>query len=380
MKEYRLFVVTTPGLENIALREMLSLGLVEHADDARIEVGGIEFSGTDEALYRANLYLHTATRVLVRLKQFYAIHFPELRRKASRIPWEWFIHKDQPLVFRVSCHKSRLYHSDGVMERIVAGIGDRLGAPPPVLPEGEMETEDPPQLVVVRFFRNECTISVDSSGAALYRRGYRKLVSEAPLRETLAAAMIMESGWDQSSPLIDPFCGSGTIPIEAARLACKLPPGVGRGFAFLNWPVFNSQLWESMVEQAKNKVILKQQEIVGIDINEKVIEAAISNAKRAGVESMVSFRCMDSTLFHPPARNGWVITNPPYGVRTRTGRSRVTFYQKLNQMLLSRFQGYRLAMLLPDEKLINRLSVVVEKKIPLNNGGIRVVLLIGRVD
>src|SRR4030042_5077613 len=190
-----------------------------------LQSGGIEFQGSLHDVYRANFYLRTASRLLVRLGEFYASAFPELRRKASRLLWENYLAPERPIALRVTCQKSHLYHEGAVAERVAGAIADRLGKPPPVQKYNEDSGTELPQLFVVRLVDNLSTISIDSYGALLHRRGYRLATAKAPLRETLASAMVMASGWDGISPLLDPFCGSGTIPIEAALLAPSVRAG-----------------------------------------------------------------------------------------------------------------------------------------------------------
>jgi len=220
----KLFVVCAPGVEPFTALELRQLNLINSqwryqsvtslkTTGAQYEFGGIEFEGSLHDLYRANLYLRTASRVLVRLGEFYASTFPELRRKASRLVWEHYLSTERPIAFRVTCQKSRLYHEGAVAERLAGAIADRLRKPPPVRKYDAGSSADLPQLIIIRFVDNLCTISIDSSGALLHKRGYRLATAKAPLRESLASAMVLASGWDTISPLLDPFCGSGTIPI-----------------------------------------------------------------------------------------------------------------------------------------------------------------------
>ena len=215
------------------------------------EGGGVEFSGDLRAVYRANLHLRTASRILVRVGNFFrAETFPELEERASRLPWERFLRPGQPISMRVTCHKSKLYHTDAVARTVMEGLGRRLGAASDLVKASEEgDDEQPAQLVIVRIVEDRCTASLDSSGIPLHKRGYRQALAKAPLRETLAAGMLLASGWDRRSPLLDPFCGSGTIPIEAALLAAGLPPGLHRRFAFMDWPDFDATLWESILDQ-----------------------------------------------------------------------------------------------------------------------------------
>ena len=180
--------------------------------------GGIAFRGTLPDLYRANLQLRTVNRVLVRLGDFPAPSFPELRRRAAALAWERFLRPGGPVALRVACHRSRLYHQQAVAERVAGAIGDRLGQAPPVQKWSDDEDRRGLQLVLVRVADNHCTVSLDSSGPLLHRRGYRLAGAKAPLRETLAAGLVLASGWDGVSPLLDPFCGCGTTVCAAQKL------------------------------------------------------------------------------------------------------------------------------------------------------------------
>ena len=290
------FAVTAPGLEALTTQELQRLNLLpDTVAIATAGSGGVVFQGDLNALYRANLHLRTASRVLVRIGDFSAAAFSELRKKASRLDWEHYLVPGQPVAIRAICKASKLYHADAVAERIAGAIADRLGKPivrqkpgdeeaahlpcregsscgtlrlrsslrSPhlgILPGAQVSQEGsrhptsrdistsgyvtgcrerPSQLVVVQLSHNRCTVSVDASGELLHRRGYRQAVAKAPLRETLAAALLLAAPWDIATPLIDPFCGSGTIPIEAALLALGVAPGRQRCFAFMNWPGFS---------------------------------------------------------------------------------------------------------------------------------------------
>ncbi|TLN04239.1 class I SAM-dependent RNA methyltransferase, partial [bacterium] len=210
-----LFAVCAPGLEPFTTAELSALGIQPGAAVADGEEGGVTFQGGLREIYRANLHLRTASRVLLRFGQFYAAAFSELRKKASRLPWEDVLNPQQPVALRVTCHQSKLYHSGAVAERVAAAINDRFGQAVEVAKFDETSAE-PPALIVVRLVNNQCSISLDTSGAHLHRRGYRQAVAKAPLRETLAAGLLFAAGWDGTTPLLDPFCGSGTIPIEGA--------------------------------------------------------------------------------------------------------------------------------------------------------------------
>src|SRR5215207_7142633 len=228
---YDAFAITAPGLEPLTVAELRALG----ADNARAAEGGVTFAASRAILYAANLELRTASRVVVRAGEFGAKAFHELERRAGKVPWETFVSPNLGVSLRVTCRKSRLYHSDAVAERVAAAITARVKNSRIVGDVGD-ETDLSHQLVIVRLFHDRCTVSIDSSGALLHRRGYRQAVGKAPIRETVAAAALIASGWPAAAPLVDPMCGSGTIPIEGALIARRIAPGLHRSFAFEQWP------------------------------------------------------------------------------------------------------------------------------------------------
>ena len=340
-----------------------------------LQSGGVEFQGSLHDVYRANLYLRTASRVLVRLGEFYASAFPELRRKAGRLLWENYLASKRPIALRVTCKKSRLYHEAAVAERVAGAIADRLGKPPPVQKYREDPGTDPPQLIVVRLVDNLCTISMDSSGALLHRRGYRLATAKAPLRETLAAAMVMASGWDTFSPFLDPFCGSGTIPIEAALLARRVPAGYSRRFAFMDWPNFDSRSWDELLAHARKAIASDIPKIFASDRDAGAIQAAQANAERAGVADCIEFSRKAISAITPPPGPGWVVTNPPYGVRLRKKKDLRDLYAQLGKVLRTRCPGWRVTVLCDRVQFIHSTGLEFDRGISLMNGGLKVKLL-----
>ena len=376
---YSLFAVCAPGLEPFLRQELNACRLLPDDRSPTEESGGIGFSGELTDIYAANLHLLTATRILLRMGEFYAVSFPELKRKVRHLSWENFLEGGRPIVLRVTCHKSRLYHSGAVAERVAAGIGDRLGRLPPLLPERCLEEPNPPQLIVVRLVRNRCTISLDTSGAALYRRGYRQATAKAPLRETLAAGMLMASGWDGASPLLDPFCGSGTIPIEAALLSRGIAPGSKRDFAFMKWRIYDEDLWQTLLQQAKARETSPTARIQGSDRDAGAINAANANAERAGVAADIQFSCIPFSAIEPPSETGWIVANPPYGVRTGPKKELRNLYARFGNIAREKCRGWRVALLCNSPFLAQHTGFHFDRRIPLNNGGIKVVLLVGNV-
>jgi len=382
---YRLFAVTSPGLESFAAAELGALGITANppvsfsaAGELKEESGGVEFEGSLADLYRSNLTLRTANRIIYRIGEFSAVSFPELRKKAARIPWETVLRPGQPVALRVTCHKSKLYHSDGVAERVAGAIEDYLGKLSPVQKFDE-NSKPLPQLILVRFSHDSCTISVDTSGELLHRRGYRLETAKAPLRETLAAGLLMASGWDARSPLMDPFCGSGTIAIEAALMARRIVPGKNRRFAFMDWPGFDEKKWKHQLSRAVSQEIHNPVSIIASDRDAGAIRIAKSNAERAGVVESIQLYCQAVSAMQPPNRPGWVITNPPYGVRVSATRDLRDLYAQFGNVLRQHFLGWKTGILCSSDILIGQMHLGGTETFPLTNGGLSVKFYKGEV-
>jgi len=377
------FAVCTPGLEPFTTQELGALGLFPRSSlpetPADEEIGGVSFSGVLTDLYRANLNLRTADRILVRFGTFRAAAFSELRRKAGQLPWEEVLPPGSPVVFRVTCHQSRLYHQKAVAERLAGAIADRLGRLPPVQPGAENEDLPGPQLILARLVNDQVTLSLDSSGALLHRRGYRLAGGKAPLRETLASGLLLASGWDGAAPLIDPFCGSGTIPIEAALLAHNIPPGLNRPFAFMNWPSFEAREWQSLLNKPAPRLKGSISGLIASDRDQGVIRTARENAERAGVGRLIEFSCRAVSSIEVPAGPGWVVTNPPFGVRVGREKDLRNLYAQFGKVLRSNCPGWQVALLSSSLSLVRNTGLRFDQGIALAHGGLRVRILRGTV-
>lgn len=376
--QLRLFAACAPGLEICVAQELRRLNLAEVHPVA----GGATFTGTLAEVRRANLWLRTASRVLVRVGHFRVTEFWQLHKWAAKLEWEKYLRPGQPLILRATCHKSKLYHSNAVAERVAKAIGERLGqAVQFEMEKGEEEEneakEAPGQLTVVRLEHDWCTLSVDSSGELLHKRGYRLAVAKAPLRETLAAGLLLLAEWDGASTLIDPFCGSGTIPIEAAWLAQNQPPGAARPFAFTDWPIFVRADHNPPVRESPPSPTNPQPIILGYDRDAGAIEAARANAERAGVTSHLTLAQQAiSHLQPPPGPPGFIITNPPYGVRVSEKDPVRDLYAAFGRILRERFTGWRVAFLCSEEALAHATGLPLNpnQASALVNGGLRVKL------
>ena len=396
---FELFASTAPGLESIAAGELKTLGA-----RGRQEIGGVAFAGDLDRLYEANLWLRTASRVVVRLGQFHASTFYELERRARKIPWAEFLPATGPVRLRVTCRKSRLYHSDAVAERVLSAISESASRSISFSSEGindergdaehaddaehaedsgEGEAgigEAPSQLFIVRIVHDEVEVSADSSGELLHRRGYRKEIAKAPLRETLAAAMLLASGWRKGEPLLDPMCGSGTIPIEASLLARGIAPGLHRKFQFMSWPTFDEGLWNEVLEKARGSMTNSIERIRGSDRDAGAVHAAERNAERAGVADTIQFSAQAvsgsiAELEDVEKGTGWILTNPPYGVRMGESDDLRNLYARLGTELRAK-QGWRAGLLTTDAALIRQTRLSLVPRFSTRNGGIPVSFLV----
>ena len=339
--------------------------------------GGVEFSASERQLYATNLWCRTVTRIVIRVARFSASTLGELAAGAAPVTWERWVPAGARPEVRVSCTSSRLYHTDAIAERLaqVAGTGDGTGP-----------------LLIARLMHDRVTLSVDSSGAPLFQRGWRLEGAKAPLRETLAAGLILASGWDGASPLIDPLCGSGTIAIEAALLGAGRPPGGGRPFGFQLWPSFQPGTWASVKAQPQppQPQPTKPQPtkpgpqpragptIVGRDRDAGAVHAATANAARAGVGDLVDLgHASLSDLEPPPGGPGWVVTNPPYGKRLTGGNVR-DLYARFGDVVRARLADWTVALLVADPALASHTGLDLTPALRTDNGGIPVHLMISR--
>lgn len=373
------FAVTAPGLESICAAELTALDIPCKPED-----GGVAWTGTLESVARANLWLRTASRVIVRLAEFRATAFFELELQAKQIPWKRFVVSGERVEFRVTCRKSKLYHSDAVAQRFAEAVTRQV--PGVRVVEGKESDDDSTtaserQLFIVRFVRDVCTVSVDSSGALLHMRGYRQQLAKAPLRETLAAAILLGSGWAGDVPLDDPMCGAGTIPIEAALIARRIAPGSRRTFSFLRWPETDKKEWESMLAEAKEAELPGSPVAIhGADRDAGAIVAARANAERAGVQDDVHFDEQAISAMSEAPAPGLIASNPPYGVRVGESEGLRNLYAQLGNVARRNRAGWMLALLAADKKLEQQVLLDFDEQFRTKNGGIPVHLVTALVE
>ena len=369
---YQLFAVCPLGIEAILANELKCLGI-----KGELTQGGVEFSGDLLTLYSVNLWLRSASRVLVRIGQFKLLSLKEAPEKFARYPWEIYLGNKKRVRIRAACHKSKIYHSDAIAERLAKGISKRLKREITIVKESQ-DSKAP--LIFVRLFKDRCTISVDSSGEHLYKRGYKRFTVSAPIRENLAAAMLLASNYSGDKPLIDPFCGSGTIVAEAAMIAARIPPGRKRKFAFMKWKNFDKSLWTKIVQHSECFKKRPPFPIIGLDKDENAIIAATANIQEANLSEFITLKKQNILSFIPSDISpGIIVTNPPYGKRTKENDSLLDFYSELGKHFKTRFVNWEISLILPQNypNLKRSLGLSLKKVTSFSNGGIKVDLLTG---
>lgn len=299
------------GLEAVLKKEIIDLGY----DISLVEDGRVTFDGDEEAICRANVFLRTAERVLIQIGRFKAYTYDELFEGVKALPWEQFIPKNGKFwVTKASSIKSKLFSPSDIQRLAKKAMVERLKEHYGVSWFDEDGAEFPVRIFI---FKDEVIVGLDTTGASLHKRGYRKLASKAPISETLAAALIMLTPWKKDRILVDPFCGSGTIPIEAALMAANIAPGMNRSFTAEQWKnLIPAKEWYDVVDEAHDLIDENiQVDIQGYDIDDEMIKIARINAKDAGVEKMIHFQRRSVEELSHPKKYGFIITNPPYGER-----------------------------------------------------------------
>ena len=339
--------------------------------------GVVYFEGPEDAAMRANLHLRTADRVLKPLGAGEAVSFHTLRLRCSELPWENYIPPGSAVNISVSAMGCKLYHTGAVEDAIREGLegrGLRLVE----------ESEDYPLWVDARGTRDWWTLSIDTSGRGLTRRGYRKATAKAPIRETLAAAVLRAAGYEGSRPLMDPMCGAGTFVIEGSWIASKRAPGMGRKFAFQRFPSFDEDRWGEIVrkaDEAERKEGLPR--VVGYDKAGGAVRAAKSNALRAGVAGMVDFQRQEIANLAVHEQPGLVVLNPPYGQRLEgedsvEHRRLIQSYARWGDELRRSAPGWDVALVCPSQELAQAFGFQSRPKLRFRNGGISVGLWVQR--
>ena len=327
MKTFELVVPCHFGLEAVTKREIYDLGY----EITRVEDGRVTFEGDEEAVCRANVFLRSAERVLLQVGRFHATTFDELFEGIKALPWEDYIPKDGRFwVTKASSIKSKLFSPSDIQSIAKKAMVERLKQSYHL----DWFPEDGASYPVRIFLlKDEVMVTIDTSGESLHKRGYRLMTSKAPLTETLAAALIMLTPWKRDRILVDPFCGRGTFPIEAAMMAANIAPGMNRSFTAQKWTnLIPAELWKETVQEAEEMIDKDVQvDIQGYDIDPEVVKAARENAKRAGVDHMIHFQQREVANLRHPKKYGFVITNPPYGERLEEKEDLPKLYEQIGK-------------------------------------------------
>ncbi len=370
------FAVTLPGIESVCYNEIKSLP-IEHTG-AKVLPGGVEFKGRLTSCYVANLYLRTASRILMRLIEFKATNFRQLETKAKQIPWELYLAPKIERVFSVKSMRSRLVHTAAISEHLENAIRQRMPSSAAERPDKACPLNR--QRIFVRIVNDRVVISLDSSGPLLFKRGLKLDVGPAPIRETLAAAMLILAGYDGSQILLDPMCGSGSFSLEAAMIARNIPAGMYRQFAFMNWPAFREAHWRHLNKAAMNRIRpLHAATVFASDLDEKRVAALRKIAGQSDLSEIIQVAHQDFFKLNPQkitGKPGILVLNPPYGVRLQAKNKPKQFYAKLGQKLLSNYRDWQVALLVKDQAMSRQFPKKLQR-IAINHGGIDLVLIYG---
>ena len=362
---FEIFLSTSPGLEDILLQEVIEAGF----SNPKVTAGGVTISGNWHDVWRANLSLRGASKVLARIGEFRAFHLAQLDKRARRFPWGETLTSGAKIKVEVSTNKkSKIYHAGAAEERIERAISEEFGA---VIVESKQDADI---VIKTRIDRNNVILSVNTSGQGLHKRGYKQAMGKAPMRETMAALCLRGCGFSGEEPVVDPMCGSGTFLIEAAEMSAGLLPGRSRDFAFEKLATYDAEKFEALKAKASSSHVSSR--FYGSDRNVKVIEFANENAARAGVDQFCTFTPKPlSALERPKGPPGLVIVNPPYGARVGKKKDLFALYNSFGQVMLEKFQGWRVGMVTSDTNLAQATKLPwLPTDAPINHGGLRVKL------
>jgi putative N6-adenine-specific DNA methylase len=420
-RRHNFFVATAPGFEPVCLQELLKLK--PNASAACLTPGGVEFEGRLDDCYLANLNLRSANRILMRIHTFKSSNFRKLEKKLLDIPWELYLHADRLPNVHVTTKHCRLRHSGAIAERFRTTIASRLsrlgstttpkkggldftaiggkrqGREAPQIVENnavEPDAKHPvwktqsdkkitsaEQSIYVRGMDDCFTVSIDSSGDLLYKRGLKKHAGKAPLRETLAATALLLAGYDGRDPLLDPMCGSGTFSLEGALMAKRIPAGWFRDFAFMGWPSFRPKRWNYMRRQAESRFVKPDRPMVfASDIDPgacQKLERCVQKYSMSDAVQVNSRDFFNLDLRELTDRNGVICINPPYGRRLGGRSESEKFFQTICNRLKQEYRGWNLVLFAPSRKLAGTIPFQT-KSYPILHGGLKLALLIGKIQ
>ncbi len=358
---FEIFLVADPGHEALLADEARECRFAK----VRTVPGGVTIKGTWPEVWRANLELRGAARVLARIGAFRVPQMADLETRARKMPWTSLLAPGVPFRVEATCRQSRIYHSGAAEERIAKAIHEAVGGA--LSPDAEV-------CIKARIDNDDCVLAIDTSGEPLYKRGAKLEVAKAPLRETLAAMFLRQCGYDGQEPVLDPMCGSGTFVIEAAEIAAGLKPGRSRHFAFEQLATFRETSWVKIRDRGCARK--PEFRFHGSDRDAGAIRMSRANAERAGVSEIATFeQCEVAELVAPPGPPGLVIVNPPYGTRIGDKRKLHALYRTLGETLAGRFAGWRVGLVTSEPALANATGLPFKSPAPpASHGGQRVTL------
>lgn len=345
---FEVYAVITPGLEDLAHQELENLGIAE----VQPEEGGLSFEASFEKLCRLNLESRISSRFIVRIGSAKITTLKSLQIFANPLPWKNFIRPNQPLQVRATCKKSKLYHSGAVVERFQNALEATLGKGLTYV-KGEDIPADT-QRIVVRVHNDTVTVSIDSSGEHLHKRGYRQVTAKAPLRENIAAGCLAAMGYHGQSPFLDPMTGSGTLAIEAALIAKNRVPGLNREFGFMQWPMFRPKRWQDLLSEYRSKEATDIPPIIASDRHPGAIEAAMQNAEAAGVSDLIEFEraTLTERAQSLSEASGICFLNPPYGERMGKKGNLNNLYASIDNMATGTLSDWHMGLITTNQKLM----------------------------
>jgi putative N6-adenine-specific DNA methylase len=371
--EHVFLSIVQPGFEKRAGDELSDIGLNNRNNFIE---GGVEFSGKLDSCFMASFLSRTVNRIIMRIGEFRTVNYYELERKIRSFPWELYISQECKILFRSSSSKSKIYHTGKLEEIFINGINERLIKYNVI---SNSEDHKYSQTIFLRNNKDICTVSLDASGEFLYKRGIRKNINKAPIRETTASLILLESNIENYDLIIDPMCGSGTFSIEAASIFTKTPPGLKKEFTFMHWPSFKNKSFNNIKKNLIKDIIPQEkikQEIITSDIDSKEVETAKLNIPEE-LNKIITPKIADFfSLPNDIAKNKktLIVLNPPYGKRINSQNIK-SIYTEIGKKIRNDFKNCGYAIILPDYEKENSLNLKYDKKIAFMNGGIKVKIL-----
>jgi putative N6-adenine-specific DNA methylase len=372
------FVAASPGFEALCYRELSDLGL--SLETVSVVEGGVEFKGQLLDCYQANLHLRTASRILLRIDRFKASDFRQLEKKVAGIPWELYLPPKMLPDIHVTTKHCRLYHTDAIGQRFLDGIAMHGSSGDYSREEINLPLSNP--TVFVRGLDDRFSISIDSSGSHLHKRGLKRHHGKAPLRETMAAAALLLVGYNGTEPLIDPMCGTGTFSLEAALMAKKIPPGWFREFAFMHWPSFSQKRWDYLKRRSAEQFACPPGPLIFASDQDSSACSRLDRCIRQNHLSEIITVSRKNFFDFLPAeltdQTGVVVINPPYGIRLASLEKSGALFLAICDKLKQAYTGWKLVLVAPDRKLIKKMPFKLDI-LPFFHGGLKPALMFGKV-